>query len=99
MLPEVEPRILGQEPASSRRRIPAIYHRRRHFPNPNGMSGGAVVQINETNPNDIRIIGIMNEWNIPRKNIVIATRIERYFDLFSSMKKIWLSPSPSWLGR
>jgi hypothetical protein len=28
---EVDPVILGQEPASSRRRIPAIYHRRRHL--------------------------------------------------------------------
>jgi hypothetical protein len=47
-----------------------------NFPNPNGMSGGAVLQFNENIPQEVILVGIMTRWDINRKNAIIATRFE-----------------------
>ena len=56
--------------------------RRLTFPDPNGMSGGAVFQFYEDQPDNMNLVGIMNEWDINKKDVVIATRIEKYLELF-----------------
>ena len=47
-----------------------------NFPNPNGMSGGAVLQFNENIPQEVSLVGIMTRWDISRKNAIIATKFE-----------------------
>lgn len=53
------------------------------FPNPNGMSGGAVFQFHEETPDRLFLIGIMSEWDTRKKNAIIATRIEKYTEMFT----------------
>jgi len=55
-----------------------------NFPDPDGMSGGAVFQFNENIPQLVSLVGIMTRW---RKNVIIATRFETVRGLFS-LKKI-----------
>ena len=64
-----------------------------NFPNPNGMSGGIILQIEELNPKNVKLVGIMNEWDTKQKNVIIATKIEKYFELFSSLKKLYVPSS------
>ncbi|WP_319560318.1 hypothetical protein [Marispirochaeta sp.] len=52
------------------------------FPNPNGMSGGAVFQFNENNHNQMYLVGVMTDWDVNRKNAIIATRIECIDEFF-----------------
>ena len=55
------------------------------FPDPNGMSGGGVFQFNEKNHNQMNLVGLMTDWDIYKKNAIIATRIECINELF----RIW----------
>ena len=58
-----------------------------NFPNPNGMSGGAVLQFNENIPEQVTLVGIMTRWDVNRKNAIIATRFETIKKEFT-LKKI-----------
>jgi hypothetical protein len=51
------------------------------FPNPNGMSGGAVFQFHENTPTQLSLVGIMNEWDTQSKIAIVATRIEKYDEM------------------
>jgi len=57
-----------------------------NFPNPNGMSGGAVFQINEKFPQIVTLVGIMTRWDPNRKNAIVATRFETIKNLFTLRK-------------
>lgn len=61
-------------------------HNKFMFPNPNGMSGGGVFQFHEKNPNIQFLVGIMTRWDVNKKNVIIATRIESITKLFDVVK-------------
>jgi hypothetical protein len=61
-------------------------HSYTNFPNPNGMSGGAVFQFNENIPELISLVGMMTRWDSDRKNAIIATRFEAVKGLFTFKK-------------
>ena len=56
------------------------------FPKPYGMSGGAVFQFHEEEPEKLFLVGIMNAWDPNRKNAIIATKIEKYTEMFKIRK-------------
>ena len=56
-----------------------VYERDRKkstFPNPNGMSGGAVFQFHESDAKTQSLVGLMTRWDVTRKRAIIAERIE-----------------------
>lgn len=62
--------------------------RKMTFPNPNGMSGGAVFQFHERAPTQLSLVGVMNEWDTQKKTAIIATRIEKYTGMFIIRKLV-----------
>jgi hypothetical protein len=56
------------------------------FPNPNGMSGGPVLQFHEKSARIQKLVGIMNRWDLNRKKAIVATRIETITKRFSVVK-------------
>jgi hypothetical protein len=95
MLPEEEPLILGQEPASSRRRIPAIYHRRRHAVADWALS----IMRNDATPADFS--GVFNKFILTtpprficsitskRRSIVVSGKLE-------ALRMISFDPKIQW---
>jgi hypothetical protein len=57
-----------------------------NFPDPNGMSGGAVFQFNENVPQLITLVGIMTKWDTSRKNAIIATKCDAIKTHFTLQK-------------
>jgi hypothetical protein len=49
------------------------------FPNPYGMSGGAVFQFHEKSPRVQCLVGTMTEW---RRRVIVATRVETFTSKF-----------------
>lgn len=65
-----------------------VYERDLHkttFPDPNGMSGGAVLQFHESNARVQRLVGIMTRWDA-REQAIVATRIETITQKFSIVR-------------
>jgi hypothetical protein len=52
------------------------------FPDPNGMSGGAVFQFNESRPQVQSLVGIMTDWIAQSAKVIVATRIETIINSF-----------------
>ena len=96
--PESEYTRLGVEPTKEfvvhfmKEKVHDENQRHTNFPDPNGMSGGAVLQFNENIPQLVSLVGIMTRWDINRKNAIIGAKIELIKNLFS-LVELKLRPS------
>jgi hypothetical protein len=63
-------------------------HKYINFPDPIGMSGGAVFQFNENIPQDISLVGMMTRWDTNRKIAIVAVKIDAIKSLFSLQKLV-----------
>jgi hypothetical protein len=63
-------------------------HKYINFPDPIGMSGGAVFQFNENIPQDISLVGMMTRWDTHRKSAIVAVKIDAIKCLFSLQKLV-----------
>jgi len=60
--------------------------KKHQFYDPYGMSGGAIFQFSEMDVTNVKLVGIITDWDKNKKNVIIGTRIEKILESFTVYK-------------